>query len=89
MKECYSSIGIKKLSPEDTQRPGRWMKEKELVRELLKPNGIFLQCGWNSWGMGKKHGYRLEELLLVCFGQGHYDTICIAERKLAEQGRLF
>jgi len=31
--------------------------------------------------MGKSRGYILEDLLLVCHGGAHNDTICIAERK--------
>lgn len=31
--------------------------------------------------MGKKRGYTIEEILLVCHGPGHNDTICMAESK--------
>ena len=37
--------------------------------------------------MGK--GYRLQEVLLVCHGAAHNDTICIAEIKSPELQEAF
>lgn len=37
-------------------------------------------------GIGKL--YKIEEILLVCHGGAHNDTICMAERKIAEQTSL-
>ncbi|MDE1882322.1 MAG: hypothetical protein KGI89_17440, partial [Euryarchaeota archaeon] len=34
-----------------------------------------------STGMGKKYGFQIEEILLVCHGSDHNDTICMAERR--------
>ncbi len=36
---------------------------------------------------GRKFGFELEEIMLVCHGADHNDTICIAERRL--QSDLF
>ena len=35
--------------------------------------------------MGKKLGFGLEEILLVCHGSDHNDTIVVVERKLEQQ----
>lgn len=31
--------------------------------------------------VGKKHGFEQIEILLVCHGAAHNDTICVAERR--------
>lgn len=88
VKECYEGIG-RKMTQEDGQRTFGWTPEKDLINEVLTPGGIFLYFGWNSVGMGKSRGFKIEELLLVCHGTGHSDTICMAERKLVHQPPLF
>lgn len=55
----------------------------------IKPIGEFVQryltkstsFGWNSAGMGISRGFDLIELLTVCHGAAHNDTICVAERR--------
>jgi hypothetical protein len=61
---------------------GAWKKEKNIADELLVSGGVFLHFGWHTNGMGKKRGYEIEEILIVAHGGGHYDTLCMAERKL-------
>ena len=58
-----------------------WVTLKKEIVRLLKPNAICLSFGWNSTGLGKKHGFRKLEILLVNHGSFHYDTICLAEVK--------
>ena len=43
-----------------------------------------LSFGWNTVGMGKRHGYEQIEIMLCCHGGAHNDTICLAERRLPE-----
>jgi len=81
MKEIYQGIGIDKLSMTDTQRLGRWTKEKHLLDELLNEKGIVLSFGWNTLGMGKMRGFEIIEIMLVSHGGAHNDTICMAERR--------
>lgn len=87
IKECYDGIG-QKMEQMDAFRT-HWKPERDLIDQIIEPGGVVISCGWNSIGMGQARPYRLEELLLVCHGPGHNDTICIAERKLAHQARLF
>jgi len=84
MKESYESVGLK-MAAEKFR--GRWKHEKDLANKLLISNSIALTFGWDSQGMGKNRGFEIEEILLVCHGANHNDTICVAERKT--QGSLF
>ena len=81
IKECYESIGMK-MGGREALRTASWKAEKDIINHLLKPNGIFLCFNWNSAGMGQKRNYEILEILLVCHGSGHNDTICMAEKKL-------
>ncbi len=86
VSEVYSSIGVT-ATMEDTQT-GRLKKEcRELFRQLLKQGGTVLSFGWNTVGMGP--GFVTDEILLVCHGGDHNDTICMAERFAIKQGDLF
>jgi hypothetical protein len=77
ISECYAAAG-KKCGSEETQN-GRLLREvRDLVRKLISPTGIVISCGWNSVGMGKQ--WAIEELLLVCHGGAHNDTICMVQR---------
>lgn len=40
-----------------------------------------LSFGWDSNGFGVTRGFELTEMLIVCHGAGHNDTICTVERK--------
>ena len=63
-------------------------KLKTQINRILRVGGITIWCGWNSTGMGKKQGFEIKEILLVCHGSDHNDTICIVEEKIMSQGSL-
>lgn len=88
IKECYDSIGIK-MQTEDAWRTNGWTRERKAIDRLLGINGIVLSFGWNSNGIGQYYGMKQEEILLICHGWGHNDTICLAERKIGYQLELF
>jgi len=88
IKECYEGIGLD-LTQKDTQRLAGWAPEKTLMDSTLPVGGTVLSFGWNTVGMGINRCYSIEEILLVCHGGGHNDTICMAEVKVAEQLKLF
>lgn len=56
----------------------------DLAAKLCKPGGYVLNFGFNSNGLGKKRGFAQEEILLISHGGHHNDTICTAERRIAE-----
>jgi len=87
IKECYDSVGIK-MGALDAMRTN-WMRERDLIARMQRPGDVVLPFGWNSMGMGKKRRYEIVEGMIVCHGVGHNDTICMAERRLADEPDLF
>jgi len=84
-KECYESLG-RDFTLEDSRNVGRWLGEKARLCQLIKPGGYALSFGWNSNGIGRINGFEVKEILLVCHGGAHNDTIVTVEQKL--QGEL-
>jgi hypothetical protein len=86
VKECYDSIGL--VMAQDDALLGKTRKRlKDAVNQIVPLGGVVLSFGWNTVGMGA--AYEIEEIMLVCHGSDHNDTICLAERRIAEQQRLF
>lgn len=81
IQEVYSKIGIEKITQYESHNCIRWPDEKNLIDQILKPDGIVLHFGWHTNGMGKKRHYEIEEILMVAHGGAHNDTLCMAERK--------
>jgi len=79
VSECYKEIGLP-VGISDTQNGALCRKMRDIASEIISPRGIVLSFGWNTVGMGKKRGYEIEEIMLVCHGGVHNDTICMAER---------
>ena len=85
LKECYNSIGIDKMSFENSKYfPNN---VKNVLTEKIKVGGIVICCGWNTNGFGLKRGFEMIEILLVPHGGHHNDTIVTVEQKT--QGKLF
>jgi hypothetical protein len=70
-----------------TTQSSFWSKLKDEITRITKPNGIVISCGWNSNGIGKKRGFKIEEILLVAHGGMHSDTIVMAERKISDSSK--
>lgn len=80
MKRAYNSFGLS-MNGRDALRTAGWKAEKDIISRILDLEGFVLCFGWDSNGMGKSRNFQLEEIMIVCHGAGHNDTICIAERK--------
>ena len=79
IQEVYQSIG-KSPSKQDTQN-SKLMKDcKDLLARLLKPSGLAICCGWNTVGFGKARGFTMLNVLIVCHGGAHNDTLVTVER---------
>lgn len=89
--ECYKNIGLEvnNLTFEDYSQLGRWKKEKALINKLLTDEGVFLHFGWHTNGMGLRYGFQIERILMVAHGAAHYDTLCMAERRMKTQPKMF
>jgi hypothetical protein len=77
----YRSIG-RDVTKKDTQLGVLYSESRALLNRLLRVGGVALSFGWNSAGFGK--ALPIEEILLVCHGGAHHDTICLAQRKGVE-----
>jgi hypothetical protein len=65
-----------------TTQASFWGNLKREIGRITKENSIVITCGWNSGGIGKKHGFAIEEILLVPHGGWHNDTIITVEKRL-------
>lgn len=83
--ECYASVGLE-TNREVTQSARLYSDCRKAIRRLCKHGSRVLSFGWNSAGMGP--GFELEDLLLVCHGGAHNDTICMVERLAEKQEAL-
>ena len=79
VKECYDSIGIDMSFDDSKMFPSNI---KDMVSQIIKPSGISICFGWDSIGLGKNRGFEIVEILLVCHGGRHNDTIVTVERKI-------
>lgn len=57
-------------------------KLKDEVARVMKVGGKTITFGWNSSGIGKKRGFELTRILIICHGGDHNDTICTVEKKV-------
>lgn len=55
---------------------------KNEVARIIKPGGKAICFGWNSMGLGKNRGFRMDRILLVAHGGSKNDTIVTVETKL-------
>ena len=80
-KECYESFGMK-MQTSDAWGGQKWKNWRNAALPVLANDAVVLTFGWNSTGMGRDCGFVIEEIMLVCHGSDHNDTICIAERRV-------
>ncbi len=84
ISECYKSVGME-VGMKETQSALLYQRVRNAIVPVLTEDAIVLSFGWNSVGMGKKHGFEIIEIMLCCHGGAHNDTICLAERRLPLQ----
>jgi hypothetical protein len=83
ISECYKSIG-KTVGMKDTQTATLYSKVKNELAPKMPKGSIAISFGWNTVGFGLKRGFEIEEILLVCHGGAHNDTIVVVERKVID-----
>jgi hypothetical protein len=84
--ECYAAAGLT-TDMQATQNAKLYADCRAAIRRLCKHGTVVLSFGWNSAGMGA--GFALDELVLVCHGGAHNDTICMVEHMTERQEDLF
>ena len=87
ISECYKEAGIT-VGMKETQNAALYARTKSALLPILTPDAIVLSFGWNSAGMGKKHGFEQIEIKIVCHGSAHNDTICLAEIRMEKPPEL-
>lgn len=86
VSECYAEAGLTPTM-RDTQT-GRSKKQwRDGIRAISDVGTVVASFGWNSVGMGS--GWTTEEILIVCHGGDHNDTICLVERMTEKQEEMF
>jgi hypothetical protein len=81
VSRSYNDIGLKFKGKENPT--GGFPKVRDEISEMVVPGGYVLSFGWNTVGMGKKRGFEIVEILIVCHGGNRNDTLCVAERRVA------
>lgn len=59
-----------------------WARCKDEISRSVRTTGKAICFGWDSTGIGKSRGFRLDRVLLVCHGACHNDTIITVETKV-------
>ena len=85
IKELYDGIGLK-LTQEQTQST-QWSIWGEQVGRILNVNGVCVKLSWNSCRPFKNA--RLLEMMCVCHGGMHNDTIITVWEKTQHQHSFF
>ncbi len=78
--ECYEGIG--KDIDKQWVTTKFYTDTKTALSKRIVSGGLSISFGWNSIGLGKKRGFEIIEVLLVCHGRLHNDTIATVERKI-------
>lgn len=76
---------LRKYKPVQNGTAGRaeyWAKCKDEIRRIVRSQGKVICFAWDSNGIGKKRGFELRRILLLCHGACHNDTIITVESKL-------
>lgn len=82
ISECYKGIGLK-VGMKETQSAVLYARVRDSLMPIIPVGGIVLSFGWNTVGFGLKRNFQIEEILLVCHGGAHNDTICMAEKRIS------
>lgn len=53
--ECYHNVGYDVTN--ETTRASFWGNQKKEIARIVKPGGKVITFGWNSGGIGRKHGF--------------------------------
>ena len=59
-----------------------WADCKNEIARIIKPGGKAICFGWNSMGLGKNQGFKMERILLVAHGGSKNDTIVTVEKRI-------
>ena len=73
---------LRRYTPKQGGTAGRaeyWARCKDEIARITKPGGAAISFCWDSTGIGKGRGFELVEVMLICHGACHNDTIISVE----------
>lgn len=76
---------LRRYTPKHNGTAGRaeyWAKCKDEIARILSLGGLSISFAWDSTGIGKRRGFEIVEIMLLCHGACHNDTIITVERKV-------
>lgn len=77
---------LRRYTPKHNGTAGRaeyWARCKDEIARIVRPGGRCISFCWDSTGVGKTRGFSITDILLICHGACHNDTICTVEQKAA------
>lgn len=75
---------LRLYTPKQKGTAGRaeyWARCKDQIARIIEPGGKAISFCWDSTGIGAKRGFEIEEILLICHGACHNDTVVTVDRK--------
>lgn len=76
---------LRKYTPKFKGTAGRaeyWARCKDEIGRIVGVGGLAVSFCWDSCGMGKSRGFEIQEVMLLCHGACHNDTIVTVDRKV-------
>ena len=76
---------LRRYTPKHGGTAGRaeyWARCKDEIARVVKPNGVVISFCWDSTGIGKSRGFEIVEIMLLCHGACHNDTVITIDKKL-------
>ena len=76
---------LRRYSPRRGGTAGRaeyWARCKDEIARVVRPGGLAISFAWDSTGIGKRRGFEICEVMLICHGACHNDTIITVEQKI-------
>ena len=80
VSECYKGFGHK-VTGQTTQMKFYSDLKNEMAR-IIKPGGKVISFGWNTNGLGKSRGFKMDRILIVAHGGHRNDTLVTVETKV-------
>jgi len=82
VKEMYEGVGLE-VHMDDVQSTF-YSRKREMIANICAVGATVVSFGWNSVGIGKTRGFDKREVLMVCHGGAHNDTICTVEKYVGD-----
>ena len=83
---------LRRYTPKQNGTAGRaeyWGRCKDEIARIIKPGGHVISFCWDSTGIGKNRGFEIVEIMLLCHGACHNDTIVTIDTCKAKQISMF